>query len=104
MYKRVCKRDKGIGVVREGLQPMGKDGAEDGGLGIITHLDVTNGVEVAQEARRDDLSTASRRSHTPHQRDVNDLSEGELLAIIPPLLIEPLSENLDWGLCAILLA
>lgn len=46
---------------------------------------------------------ATGRSHGADHRDVDDLSEGKLLTVVPSVLVEPLSEDLNRRLRAVLL-
>lgn len=46
-------------------------------------------------------SPSTRRTHRSDELDVNKLAERILLAVVPPSMIHPLSQNFDWWLCAI---
>mmetsp|Transcript_7017 Transcript_7017/g.9948 ORF Transcript_7017/g.9948 Transcript_7017/m.9948 type:complete len:220 (-) Transcript_7017:2615-3274(-) len=59
---------------------------------------------MSQESRSDLLPTASWRTHRGDECQVNQLAEAQILAIIPPRLVEPLPEEFDRWLSAVLLS
>lgn len=44
---------------------------------------------------------STRRTHRSDKLYVNKLAERILLAVVPPSMVHPLSQNFDWWLCAI---
>lgn len=43
----------------------------------------------------------TRRTHRSNELYVNKLAERILLAVVPPSMVHPLSQDFDWWLCAI---
>lgn len=78
--------------LQSGIQNGGEDDKQAG----ISHLSEGHEVEVAKEPHRHWIPTASRRSHTSNELDVNKSTKCTWRgSIIPTLVIHPLSENFN---------
>ena len=58
-------------------------------------------VEVADVARRDRVAPAAGRAHRGHELDVDELSEGAVLEIVPAVVVHPLTKDLYGRLVAV---
>ena len=64
-------------------QVPAEDGAVDGRHLAFVELVDGDGVEVAQEARRDGVAAAARRSHRRHQLHVGQVDRRRVLQVVP---------------------
>mmetsp|Transcript_31441 Transcript_31441/g.79872 ORF Transcript_31441/g.79872 Transcript_31441/m.79872 type:complete len:584 (-) Transcript_31441:2844-4595(-) len=79
------------------------DGVKDARHGLSVKLRDRDDIEPAEEARSDKGAAAAGGPHGAHVHHVHDVAEGLLLEVIPAIVVHILPEDLDGGLCAVLL-
>ena len=85
----------------KGSQEGPQDAAKNECLGTVRHFDVTDYIEVAQEAVGDGLSATAGGTHRSDKRQVDYLAVCQVLAIIPAVLVKPLAKDLNRRLCTV---
>lgn len=78
---------------------VAENGGEDRLHSVLIREGEGDGVEMALETRGDYRFTTSRGSHSTDRHTINQVSEGmgSVFTVVPASLIEPLSEDFDWG-------
>mmetsp|Transcript_5672 Transcript_5672/g.19274 ORF Transcript_5672/g.19274 Transcript_5672/m.19274 type:complete len:366 (+) Transcript_5672:5581-6678(+) len=91
---------RGEVLVEEG----GEDGLKDETHALVGHVREGDEVEVTEESVGDGVPPAPWGAHGPDELDVlQRLEHARGLAVVPPLVVHPLPQNLDGGLSEVLL-
>ena len=82
-------------------EPPVEDRLEDSLHRGVVEGRVRDDVEVAHVARRDRVAPAAGRAHGRDEREVDQLAEDELLAVVPAAVVHPLAQDLNGRLRAV---
>mmetsp|Transcript_8240 Transcript_8240/g.18063 ORF Transcript_8240/g.18063 Transcript_8240/m.18063 type:complete len:649 (-) Transcript_8240:407-2353(-) len=90
-------------LLLERPQEVGQDGGEDESERVVRHVYVVDDVEVPVEAGRHVVAPAPGGPAGHHEYHIDDPPELQRLAVIPAHVVEPLAQDLDGRLRAVLL-